>query len=150
MGSNPARVDCGFLYRHLDTSCVRTNIKSIIKIYNPTCKIFSFLHCVVIVKITKIHSDCSLFILRPKTMSPVSGHRAVGFKICAVTRFLGVIKDFLGHTGKYVIHVYAGTKFPIYKVWWLREASQIGQTFIHYAKSRLKNSTTEFQSIQQF
>ena len=25
---------------------------------------------------------------------------------------------------------YAGTKFPIYKVWWLREASQIRQTFI--------------------
>ena len=26
--------------------------------------------------------------------------------------------------------VYAGTKFPIYKVRWLREASQIRQTFI--------------------
>ena len=25
---------------------------------------------------------------------------------------------------------YAGTKFPIYKVWWLREASQIRQIFI--------------------
>ena len=25
---------------------------------------------------------------------------------------------------------YAGTKFPIYKVCWLREASQIGQMFI--------------------
>ena len=26
--------------------------------------------------------------------------------------------------------LYAGTKFPMYKVWWLREASQIEQTFI--------------------
>ena len=32
--------------------------------------------------------------------------------------------------GKYVIHIYALTKFPIYKVWWLREASQIG-TNVH-------------------
>ena len=31
--------------------------------------------------------------------------------------------------GKYMIHVYTGTKYH-YKVWWLREASQIGQTFI--------------------
>ena len=30
-----------------------------------------------------------------------------------------------------MINVYTGTKFPIHKVWWLREASQIGQTFIH-------------------
>ena len=28
-------------------------------------------------------------------------------------------------------YVNAGTKFPIHKVWWLREASEIGQTFIH-------------------
>ena len=35
------------------------------------------------------------------------------------------------------------------KVWWLREAPQIGQTFIMW-KSRLKHSTAEFQSIQQF
>ena len=33
-------------------------------------------------------------------------------------------------TGKYVIHVKAWTKFPIYKVWWLRKASQIGYMFI--------------------
>ena len=50
-----------------------------------------------------------------------------------------------------LIHVHAGTKFPMYKVWWLREASQIGQTFIPLCeKSSLKHSTAEFQSIQQF
>ena len=39
----------------------------------------------------------------------------------------------------------------IHKVWWLREASQIGQTFITLCeKSGLKHSTAEFQSIQQF
>ena len=45
--------------------------------------------------------------------------------------------------------VYAGTKFPIYKVRWLWEASQIGQTFVPLCgESRLKHSTAEFQSIQ--
>ena len=34
----------------------------------------------------------------------------------------------------------ATTKFPMYKVWWLREASQIGQ---------MPHSTAEFKSIQQ-
>ena len=29
-----------------------------------------------------------------------------------------------------MIYVYKGTKFPIYKVWWIREAPQIRQTFI--------------------
>ena len=38
----------------------------------------------------------------------------------------------------------------IQKVWGLREASQIGQTFIPMRKSCLKHSTAEFQSIQQF
>ena len=34
---------------------------------------------------------------------------------------------------------YAGTKFPLYKVWWLREASKIGQTLIPLCQiSRLK------------
>ena len=38
-----------------------------------------------------------------------------------------------------MIHVYAGTKFPIYKVWWLREASQIAQTFMpQYVKKSFK------------
>ena len=38
---------------------------------------------------------------------------------------------FGGPTGKYVIHVYTGTKIHVlYKVWWLRQASQVGQTFL--------------------
>ena len=37
----------------------------------------------------------------------------------------------------------------IYKVWWLREASQIGKRSYPMWKSRLKHSTAEFQSIQQ-
>ena len=41
-------------------------------------------------------------------------------------------------TGKYLIHVYLGTKFPVHKVWWLREASQIGQTFIPFVKKSFK------------
>ena len=40
------------------------------------------------------------------------------------------------------------TIFPIHKVWWLREAAQIGQTPMW--KSHLQHSTAEFQSIQQF
>ena len=42
------------------------------------------------------------------------------------------------------------TKFPIHQVRWLREASQIGQTFILPMWKHLKHSTAEFQSIQQF
>ena len=49
-----------------------------------------------------------------------------------------------------MIHVYAGTKFPIHKEWWLREAAQIEQTCIPLFESRLKHSTAEFQSIHQF
>ena len=37
---------------------------------------------------------------------------------------------FGGQQGNYDAHEYAGTQFPIHKVWWLREASQIRQTFI--------------------
>ena len=55
---------------------------------------------------------------------------SVGFKIGVVTRFVSAIFVFVWPTGKYVLHVYAGTKFPIYKVWWPREASQTRQTFI--------------------
>ena len=46
-------------------------------------------------------------------------------------------------TGKYVIHVYAGTKFPIHIVWWLREASQIGQTFIPLCDKFVKNTARQ-------
>ena len=52
--------------------------------------------------------------------SPVSGHRLAP----KCTFFWG------GKLLTWYI-VYAGTKFPIYKVWWLREASQIGQMFIY-------------------
>ena len=46
--------------------------------------------------------------------------------------------------------LHTGTIFPRKKVWWLREASQIRQTFIPLCeKSRLKHSMAEFQSIQQ-
>ena len=44
-------------------------------------------------------------------------------------------------TGKYVIQVYEGTTFPIYKVWWIKEASQI---------IPLCEKKAEFQSIQKF
>ena len=44
-----------------------------------------------------------------------------------------------GPAGKYVIHIiYAGTKCPMYKVWWLREASQISQTFILLCEKSFK------------
>ena len=38
-----------------------------------------------------------------------------------------------------------------HKVWWLREASQIGQTLIPQCETiRLKHSTAEFKLVQQF
>ena len=45
-----------------------------------------------------------------------------------------------------------GTKLPIYQVWWLRESSQIVQTFVPLCekKKSLKHKTAELQSIQQF
>ena len=42
--------------------------------------------------------------------------------------FLWFFVGFFCQQGNMSCIVYAGTKFPIYKVWWLREASQIGQT----------------------
>ena len=30
--------------------------------------------------------------------------------------------------------IHAGIKFPIFKIWWLREASQIGQTFTQHGR----------------
>ena len=52
---------------------------------------------------------------------------------------------------KYVIHVYVVNghrpNFPHTKVWWLREASQSGKTFIPLCE---KHSMAEFQAIQQF
>ena len=37
------------------------------------------------------------------------------------------------------MYVYVGTVFPIHKVWWLKEASQIGQMFIYpYVKKSFK------------
>ena len=47
-------------------------------------------------------------------------------------------------TGKHVIHVHAGTKFPIYKVWWLREAWHIGQTFIPLSEKVQHCNLTSF------
>ena len=73
---------------------------------------------------------------KAKNKSPVSGHRSAS-NIANVIRVYAVI----------------GTrpKFHIHKVWWLRQASQIGQTFIPLCeKRRLKHSAAEFQSIQQF
>ena len=56
-------------------------------------------------------------------------------QVCAVMLFF-----FFGQHGKYVIHVYVGTKFPMYKVWWLREASQIGKTFIPLCEKVVQNT----------
>ena len=47
-----------------------------------------------------------------------------------------------------MIHEYAGTKFPIYKVWQLREASDHKPHKCE--KGNLKHSMAEFQSIQQY
>ena len=48
------------------------------------------------------------------------------------------------------MHVYAGTKFPIHKVWWLREASQIRQTFIPYPlSSNFGGNWTSFHSKEK-
>ena len=57
--------------------------------------------------------------------------------------FLGNL--FVLPIGKYVIHVCTGTKFPRYKLWWLREANQEN---VHTPmwKSRFKHSTAEIQS----
>ena len=53
---------------------------------------------------------------------------SVGFKIGAVTCFVfwGVIYHFVDN--REICDT--GRDFPLYKVWWLREASQIGQMFI--------------------
>ena len=52
-------------------------------------------------------------------------------------------------TGKYVIHVFTGTKSPIYKVWWLKRGL-INRACFHTPrwKSILNHRTV--QSIQQF
>ena len=42
----------------------------------------------------------------------------------------------------------AGTKFPIHKVWWLREASQIRQTFIPLS-SNAGGNWTSFHSKEK-
>ena len=67
---------------------------------------------------------------------------SVGFKIGEVMRFI-----FCCQQGNTWYIVYARTKFPIYKVWWMREASQ--NVHIPVWKNNLKHSTAEFQSIQQ-
>ena len=51
-------------------------------------------------------------------------------------------------TGKYVTRVYTGTNFPIklYKVWWLREGSQMLQTYgttIVDAKTKMKTKNAD-------
>ena len=50
------------------------------------------------------------------------------------------------------IHVYAGTKFPIYKVWWLRlrEPSQIGQTFYPYCEKSFKTARQKSNRSSKF
>ena len=71
-------------------------------------------------------------------------------------RFFLVIFFFFLPTGKYVKHCTVdirGPNFPyiLYKVWWLREASQI-RANVHTPiceKVHLKHSTAEFQSILQ-
>ena len=94
------------------------------------------------------HDKCSGYLCPKKASSFWS---SVGFKIGAVTRFYFWGNLFLGGgDNREIRDTYAATKFPTYKVWWLREASQIGQMFIPMWKSRLKHSTAEFQSIQQF
>ena len=53
----------------------------------------------------------------------------------------------------YICGYWNQTKFPIHNIWWLREASQIGQTFTPHTPCETviqNNSMTEFQSIQQF
>ena len=84
-------------------------------------------------------------LLRPYKKSPVSGHRSgsksVRWHMCFFLPTSG-IRDTC------ICGYWNQTKFPIHKVWWLREASQIGQTFIPLCgKSHLKHSTAEFQSI---
>ena len=39
------------------------------------------------------------------------------------------------------------TKFPMHRVWWLREAAQFGQTFVPICEKVVQNSAAEFQSI---
>ena len=65
---------------------------------------------------------------------------SVSFKIGAVTRFFSAI-FFFWPAGKYVIHCIRVDQIShVYKVWWLREASQIRQTFIPYVKPARQNS----------
>ena len=70
---------------------------------------------------------------------------SVGFKIGAFIWgpffliFFFQVFFFFCQQGNTRYIVYAGTKFPIYKVWWLREASQIRHTFIpFYVKMSFK------------
>ena len=69
-----------------------------------------------------------------KKRSPVSGQRSASISVLwrafIFIFFFSLFGNFFSFW-KYVIHLHAGTKFPMYKVWWLREVSQIGQTFIY-------------------
>ena len=58
----------------------------------------------------------------------------VSFKIGAVKRFLLANRDYV----QYI--VYTGTNFLMYKVWWLRGATQIRQTFIPLCEKVVSNT----------
>ena len=77
-------------------------------------------------KIFIYHYRIASMQLRPHKKSPVSGHRSASKSVGDIF--------FLGGGGWVIFFIFADqwnqTKFPIHKVWWLREASQIGQTLI--------------------
>ena len=97
----------------------------------------------------RVHTKCwgsymyvkvFLRLLRPIKKCLISGHRLASKSV----RWLTLL--FFWPTFCWSPAVYTGTEFHIYKVWWLREASQIGQTFIPLCKKRrLKHSTAQFQ-----
>ena len=88
--------------------------------------------------------------VRPKK-SLLSGHKSVSKSAQWHPFFCGNLFIFCQAMKERDTYFYWNqTKFPIHKVWWIREASQIEQTFIPHVKSCLKHSTAEFQLIQQF
>ena len=65
-----------------------------------------------------------------KQKSLVSGHRSASKSVRWHVFFLSLFLVFFSQQGTMWYMYTRWPNFPLYKVWWLREASQIGQTFI--------------------
>ena len=93
--------------------------------------------------------------------NPIRPKKSLRFLVIGQLYFFGHL--FFLPTGKYVMHVYARTKFPIHKVWWLYERlhksgkrsypypailAAIGHHFIAKKKRKLKMPTRGSEAMR--